>query len=742
MSSSEYLQMAKDQGKGQKNPPAAPESEFKIIGTALPRIDGERVVTGEAPYTHDLAFEGMLWGKILRSPHASAEIVSMDLGPALSLPGVKAAIRLKEGKASYLGEQVAAVAAEDEETAEEAVGLIKVEYKPLPHVLSPDKAMEEGAPIVRDSSNVEKLNEYTRGNFEKGLAEAEVTLERTYRTSVEIHHPAETHGSVARWEEGELTVWDSTQSVHGVQAGLARVLKIPESRVRVIKHYMGGGFGSKLGVNDYTIAAVQLAKQTGRPVRIVLNRKENSMCVGNRPSTLITIKGGAKKDGTLTALSLKNYTCGGVGRGDESSEPLIDIYKCPNVRVEEFSVFANTCASRPTRAPGHVQGTFALEGFMEELAAELGVDPLELRKKNYSTRNEGDTKLPYSTKGLDKCYELGAAQIGWQRRNAKPGAGAGPKRRGLGMATQIWWGTGTPGTLADIKLYPDGSVEAICGTQDIGCGTRTFMAMVAAETLGLEPQDITVKLGNSDYPWAPSSGGSQTAPSVGPAVRDAALKAAARLKDVAAKKLNVAAAADIVIENKKLYDKNNPQNALAFADVTKELRREAVFHGERKESQEGYAYNTFGAHFAEVEVDTETGKIEVKKVVAAHEIGRVLNRLTSESQVIGGITQGLSAGLFEERIVDEQIGTLVNQNLHDYKIATAKDIPEIVPIFVDSLDPRLNNLGNKGLGEPPRIPASAAIANAVYNAIGVHLREIPMTPDRVLGALKKKEGQS
>jgi xanthine dehydrogenase YagR molybdenum-binding subunit len=733
--------MAKDQGTGQKTAPEAPKSDFKIIGTAIPRVDGEKIVTGKAVYTHDISFEGMLWGKILRSPHACADIVSVNLDPAKSLPGVKTALQVKEGRVKYLGEQVAAVAAVDEETAEEALKLIQVEYKALPHALSLDKAMEQGAPQVHDSPNVEKLNEYSRGNVDKGLSEAEVTIERTYQTNVEIHHPTETHGSVAMWEEDQLTVWDSTQGVQSVQVGLARALNIPESKVRVVRQYMGGGFGSKLGLNDYTVVAARLAKETGRPVKILLSRKENSMCVGNRPSNVMTIKAGAKRDGTLTAFSLKNYTCGGVGRGDEASEPLIDIYKCPNVKVEEFSVFANTCASRPTRAPGHVQGTFALEGFLEELAAELGMDPLELRKKNYTTRNEGDTKIPYSTKGLDKCYELGAAGIDWQRRNKKPGAGAGRKRRGLGMATQIWWGGGVPGTLADLKLNADGSVEVICGTQDIGTGTRTLIAVVAAETLGLDPQDINVKIGNSDYPWAPGSGGSQTAPSVGPAVRDAALKAAERLKEVAAKKLNIAAA-DVIVADKKVYDKNKPENALSFKDAAKELRRETVFHGERKEPQEGFAYNTFGAHFAEVEVDTETGKIEVKKVVAVHEIGRVLNKLTAESQVIGGVTQGLSAALFEQRITDESTGTLVNHNLHDYKIATAKDIPEIVPIFVDSVDPRLNNLGNKGLGEPPRIPASAAIANAVYNAIGVHIREIPMTPDKVLRALKRKEERS
>jgi len=309
------------------------------------------------------------------------------------------------------------------------------------------------------------------------------------------------------------------------------------------------------------------------------------------------------------------------------------------------------------------------------------------------------------------------------------------------MGSQIWWGAGVPGTLADIKLHRDGSVEAVSGTQDIGCGTRTYMATIAAETLGLEPQDITVKIGDTTYPWAPISGGSLTAPSVGPAVRDAALKAADHLKDMAAKKLNVPAA-DIVLAGKKLYDKNHPENAIVFKDLVGQLSRETVFHGERADLPAGFAYNTFGAHFAEVEVDTETGRISVLKHVAVHEVGRILNTLTAESQVVGGITQGISTALFEERVIDESLGKMVNPNLQTYKIATSMDMPEIVPLFVDLADPRINNLGNKGLGEPPRIPSSAAVANAVYNAIGVHLREIPMTPDKVLKALRDKEAGS
>ncbi|NIM90261.1 MAG: molybdopterin-dependent oxidoreductase [Candidatus Aminicenantes bacterium] len=718
--------------------PAPEKEEFKILGKSTTRIDGQKIVTGQALYTHDIKLRGMLCGKILRSPFACAEVVSVDLSEAQNLPGVHAVLQLRTGRVNYAGEQVAAVAAVDEKTADKALRLIKVIYNPLPFAVTEEKAKQEGAPRVHQVANVQKFNDYSRGDIEKGFKEADVVLERNYKTAVEVHQPAETHASIAKWDGERLTVWDSTQAIFNVRDGLARVLKIPASRIKVIKTYMGGGFGSKLGLNDYTVVAALLAKKAKRPVKIILSRKDNSLCVGNRPSSHQTIKGGVKKDGTLTALHLKNYTCGGISRGDQCSEPIIDVYRCPNLKVEEYSVFTHTGASRPTRAPGHVQGTFALEGFMEELAAEINLDPLELRKKNYSTKNEGDTGIPYSSKGLDKCYQSGAEKIDWQRRNKRPGEGKGRLRRGLGMASQIWWGVGREETLADIKLHQDGSVQVVCGTQDIGGGTRTYMATVTAETLGLKPKEVTVKIGETVYPWCGSSGGSTTTPSVAPAARDAALKAAEYLKQQAAKKLNLEAS-EVVIQDKKLVNKNNPSQSVAIKELLGERLWEKVFHGEYTGRPSEFAYNTFGAHFAEVQVDTETGQIKVLKVVAAHDSGRIINKLTAESQVIGGVTQGVSTALFEERIMDDSTGNPVNPNMRDYKIATSLDIPEIIPLFADMIDPRINNLGSKGLGEPPRIPSSAAVANAVYNAIGVHIREIPMTPDKVLEALKRKE---
>ena len=723
----------------------APKPAYKIIGRSTPRVDGREVVTGRAKYTHDIRLAGMLVGKILRSPRAAAEVAAIDLGPALALPGVAAAVKLAEGRVLYAGQQVAAVAAVDERTADEALALIKVDFKARPFVVDWEKARDANAPQVREGKpNVEPLNDYARGDVAKGFAEAEAVVEAAYRTGVEVHNPTETHGSVAAWEGDHLVVYDSTQNVHGVRDSLARALKVPAANVTVIKNYMGGGFGSKLAMGDYTVAAARLARLAGRPVRVLLSRRDNAVCVGYRPSSHQTYKIGARKDGALTALALLNYASGGVAAGDDVAEPAVDLYACPHCKVEEHTVYTNVGAQRAMRAPGHTPGMFGLESAMDELAAALDMDPLELRRKNYSTKNRGDTGLPYSSKGLAACYDLGAQAIGWERRNRRPGEGParGPWRRGLGMSSSLWFGAGVPGTLADIVLYPDGSVEVVCGTQDLGTGTRTHMAVVAAETLGLEPKDITVKLGNSDYPWAPISGGSLTAPSVAPAVRDAALKAVERLKAVAAARLKVEPA-EVVMADRRFAVRADPAKSATFAEVCRDLRRETVFHGEREGMDEDkFAFNTFGAHFAEVEVNVETGQVRVLKYVAAQDSGRIVSRLTAESQVVGGITQGLGAALFEERVLDDATGTVVNPNLRDYKIPTSLDIPEITVLFADVEDGHINRLGVKGLGEPARVPVSPAIANAVFNAIGVHVREIPMTPARVLAALGRKESAS
>jgi len=725
----------------QEPEPIPEDKKLNIIGKKVPRINSEEIVTGKAKYAFDINLPGMLYGKILRSPHPHANIVNIDMSKAEKHPGVKAVINLNKKNVRYVGEEIAAVAAVDEETAEEALNLIEVEYEKLLFVVNMSRAIEPDAPKVSPDGNISKPRPRERGNIEEGFKEADVVLERTYKTQVEVHNPAEVHGSVAKWDGEKVTVWDTTQATHGVRRSLAKELQLPESNVRVINHYMGGGFGGKLGLNVHTVIAARLSKIADAPVRIMLTRKEESYCAGNRPATIQTVKGGAKKDGTITAFYYKSFNNGGVGSGGSNATPLWDIYQCPNCLIEESSVYTNTDASRPMRAPGHVQGTFSLESFLDELAEKLGIDPLELRMKNYTTKNSGGTGTPYSSKGLDKCYELGAQKIGWHRRNKKPGEGEGPIKRGIGMATQIWGGSGGPGTQLDFRLLTDGVVEIRCGTQDIGTGTYTIIAQVAAEELGINVKDIKVMIGDSDYPYSGSSGGSMTAASVCPAIRTAAADIKGKLFAIAGPLLGENPE-NLDVSEGKIFVRNNKSKSISFKEACKHITEGMLITNEtRGPNPKGYAFNSFGAHFAEVEVNTLTGKIKIIRHVAAHEFGRSINILTSENQIHGGTVQGLSYALFEQKIMDEQTGRMINCNYYDYKIPTAMDAPQIEPIIIDSVDPVLNNLGMKGLGEPPRIPSHAAMANAIYNAIGVWIRELPITPDKVLAALEeRKEG--
>ncbi|MFC1562860.1 xanthine dehydrogenase family protein molybdopterin-binding subunit [candidate division KSB1 bacterium] len=717
--------------------PIPKDKKLNVIGKKVTRINGEEIVTGKAKYAFDINLPGMLYGKILRSPHPHANILNVDLSKAEKLSGVKAVLNLDKKNVRYIGDEIAAVAATSEEIAEEALNLIDVEYEKLPFVVDMEKAMEPGAPQINPDGNISKPRTRERGNIEEGFKEADVVFERTYKTQVEVHNPAETHGSVAKWDGDKLTVWDTTQATHGVRSGLVRTLKIPESSVRVINHYMGGAFGSKLGLNIHTVAAAKLSKIAAAPVKIFLTRKEESYCVGNRPATIQTIKGGAKKDGTITAFYYKSYNNGGVGSGGSNATPLWDTYRCPNCKVEEASVYTNTDASRPMRAPGRPQGTFSMDLFLDEMAEKLGMDPLELRMKNYTTKSGGGTGIQYSSVGLDKCYELGAQKIGWHRRNKKPGEGKGHMKRGIGMATQIWGGAGRPGTQLDFRLLSDGSVEIRCGTQDIGTGTYTIIAQVAAEELGIDVKDIKVMIGDSDYPYSGSSGGSQTAASVCPAIRAGVVDIKGKLFAIVEPILDVNPERLDIGEN-KIFVKSDKSKSISFKEACKHITEGMLTsNNTRGPNPEGYAINSFGAHFAEVEVNTLTGKVKVIRHVAAHEFGRCINILTSENQIDGGTIQGLSYALFEERIMDEQTGRMINSNYYDYKIPTALDVPKIEPIIIDSVDPVLNNLGMKGLGEPPRIPSHAAIVNAIYNATGVWLRDLPITPGKVLAAIEK-----
>lgn len=386
------------------------------------------------------------------------------------------------------------------------------------------------------------------------------------------------------------------------------------------------------------------------------------------------------------------------------------------------------------RAPGNVQGTFAFEQMIDTIAEKIGMDPIEFRKINY-TDVDPDWGGKYTSKKLIEAYDQGAKAIGWEKRN-KPGSGEGTVKRGIGMASQIWWGGGSPPGYATLKLNSDGSLNISSGTQDIGTGTYTILAQVASEILEIPMDKIQVTLGDTETgPYGTASGGSMTAPTMTPAVYDAAVQMMDKLKSGAAAILEVSED-ELNYSNGIFTVKNDPQKTIDISKIVNELNaRTLVTTGARNANPDGYAINTFGAQFADVEVDTETGKIKVNKIVAAHDIGRAINPMTLNNQIHGGVIQGLGFALFEERIMDSYTGKTVNANFHDYKVPTIKDTPEIVPIIVSETDTLISPVGAKGVGEPAIIPTAAAISNAVYNAIGVRIKSAPMTPDKVLNAI-------
>jgi xanthine dehydrogenase YagR molybdenum-binding subunit len=569
-----------------------------------------------------------------------------------------------------------------------------------------------------------------RGDVDKGFAEADTVVEGTYYVPVHTHAALETHGVVASWEGDQLTVYASTQGVFSVREGLAEALGIDRKNVRVITEHMGGGFGSKLGPSAsgsaFAVVACKLAKQAGAPVKLMLDRKQEHLCTGNAPSALITVKIGAKKDGTLTALRYTSHGSAGVASGAGTAGPAGTLYKNnPNFKAEEYVVFTNTGPAAPLRAPGHPQGAFALESAMDELADALGMDPLALRKKNESSPVRAAQ------------YDPGAKAIGWERRNKKKGpvsASAG-KVRGIGMANGNWYVFARDrGISAQLKIHRDGSVEVFSGAQDIGTGFRTAMAVVAAEELGIDPQSIAVRVGDTRYPEGPGSGGSVTTNSVAPIVRAAANKAKAQLFELAAPALD-AKPKELAARDGNVFVASSPSRSMTFKAAAGKMSGEVIdATAERKPQFETYRDDIAGTQFAEVEVDTGTGEVRVLRMVSVNDCGFPVNSLTAESQVIGAMIQGASWALLENRIIDRGEGTMVNPNLESYKIFSPSDMFEARSILT-----AVANLGNNtsvaGLGEPPLVPALAAIANAVANALGTRVRELPITPDRVLAAI-------
>ena len=487
--------------------PWDPSHKFSLLGTRVARLDGPAKATGQARYASDVRLPGMLYGKIVRSPHASSVVRSVDLSAARKMPGVKAALAIASpgDKLRFAGQEVAAVAADTPERAIDAAAAVRVSYDPQPFVVDPAVARKQDAPLVFEgkvqektsagdapgarkplprNGNVQGPRLSEKGNIAEGFQKADVVVEGTWVTRVQTHTALETHGLVAKWEGDELTVWASTQGIFSVRDELAETLGIPAAKVRVITEYMGGGFGAKFGARTEGVTAAKLAREAGAPVKLFLDRKEEHLATGNRPSAVQWIKAGATRDGKLTALHLVVHGNGGVNGGTGTSGPLKNVYACDNVKTEEYDVFTNAGPSAAMRAPGHPQGAFALEGIMDELAGKLGMDPLELRVKNDPSEVRREE------------FRVGAEKIGWKNRDERRSDRGNPAiRRGTGMAAAVWYNTGGTGPKATVTIHRDGSAEIEHGLQDLGTGSRTMVAIVGAEELGLPLEKVSVAIG-------------------------------------------------------------------------------------------------------------------------------------------------------------------------------------------------------------------------------------------------------
>ncbi len=704
------------------------EGPLDVVGRPAPRTDGLARARGEALYTGDLRLPGLLHTAVVRSPYPRARASRIDLSAALAARGVRGAIgpgdiQALSADCNFEGSPVAAVCADTLRQAQAAAALVAIEWEVLTPRLDPDEAVAAGE--ILDQRTQE------RGDLERGLAEADVVVEATYRTQVVMHNSMETHQAAARWVGDTLEVYISTQYVWGVRDGVAKGLGLDPDRVRVFCDFMGGGFGSKNGPDEHTFIAIELAKRTGRPVHCALTRREENIAAGNRNATIQRLVAGARADGTLTALGGEYVNAVGFSGWTAMTEgPMQTLYACPNVRTRTRGAKLNLPPMKAFRAPGYVEGTFGLECLLDELAARLDLDPLELRRRNYAETDP--TGRPYSGKRLSECYER--AETHWERRHEVRARSTGSVKRGVGMASQIWFGGGGPPSYAWIRVGSDGHAAVLTGGQDVGTGTKAALAQIAAEELGVPFEHVTIAVGDSARgAYATLSAGSSTVPSMGPAVRAAAGDARRQILELAAQRYDTRAE-ELSLSRGEIVLPDGSRKPLE--EIVGLLGSGQILGaGARGPNPAGMNVLTFGVQVVEVAVDVETGEVTVERVASIHDVGRVINPLGASSQIEGGIIQGIGHSLSEQRLNDPATGGILTRTLDAYKIPTIADVPEIVGELIDVPDDQLTNLGSKGIGEPPIVPIAAAIANAIRDATGADIRELPITREEMLRAL-------
>ena len=733
---------------------AQAQKEYSIVGKRITRIDAYERVTGQAQYTGDIQLPGMLYARVLRSPHPHARILSIDTSKAEKLPGVKAIVHHENAKVPwssgghthqrfifnnpvrFVGDAVAAVAATDRHIAEDALKLIEVKYEKLPHVLDPNEALKPDAPKIAPQGNLSVGKgsfsapiEETWGDVEQGFKEADRVFEDTYITKHVNNAQMERRVSVAKWDAGKLTVFASTQGVSNARTDIAKDFNLPLSKVRIVCKYMGGGFGNKNQAQDYDYMAAVLAKAAGQPVKLEFTREDDYIGMHGRWSSEQRYKIGVKKDGTITAVSLDAVTNMGAYRKQSGNLSGTDFYQIPNFRKHIKPVHTNTVVAANYRAPAYPQSVFGFASFLDQIAHEMGINPVDMFMRNRIQKYK--SKIPFTSNYLEQCIIEGAKRIGWQEKWHKAGAMGGQKKHGIGMALGGY--PFRPGLgAATIRLNPDGTAHVLVGVTDIGTGAKSTMAIIAAEALGIPLNQIQLTNGDTDVtPYSVGESGSRTTPFTGPAVIAAAEDVRRQIFNLAAGQLKVKAE-ELDLRNSEVFVKVDPAQKLPLARVASRAG-EIIGRATTNPSFKDVEGKSFAAHFAEVEVDAITGHVKITRYVAAHDSGTIINRLPAESQVKGGVVQGIGMAFSEELIIDKVTGIPINPNYRDAKVPTHLEVPEVEVIFIEHADP-FGPFGGKVVGEPPITAAVATIANAIFNATGKRIKELPITPDKILQA--------
>lgn len=743
-----------------------PKKPHRIIGSKVQRLDGPEKATGRAKYSFDINRPGMLHAKILRCPYGHAKVRSIDTTAAEKMPGFKALhIIGLDKECFYAGDEVIAIACDTEEHLADALRAIKIDWgEPLAHQVTERDALENDLKTTSPGGaqpNVRAGGEQTVGKPEDVFADPNMVVhEGTYGVATICHQCLESHGLVAEWDnDGGLTVWASTQAVPGTAEALRNFFKLAPGKVKCITHYMGGGFGSKFGPDIQGIVAAELARKAKAPVKLMLDRAEELVAGGTRPSAYGKVKIAATKDGRLTAYDVDCYGSPGLGGGatvnlqllpyvyaisDDPTKPNI-----PNIHKKHRVVRLNSGGSRAMRAPGHPQNCLLTDQPLDDLAAKLGLDPMQVRLKNLPPNSPSAVeKVPQSFAALRQSIyteeiKIAAQLSNWEKTWHAPGKGPtkGPWKHGIGMAIHTWGGAAGKPNDVNVTISSDGSVLVTCSTQDLGTGQRTVMAIIVAEILGLQVGDLTVKVGESPFGASSGSGGSTTCPGTSPPTLQAAEAARNALLDALAPRLK-AKREDLAIELGHIVDKGGNKKyvwkeACAKLGMDTAVGKGAWLPAQRQADDplvQGGTSNAGvgGVQIAEVWVDTETGVVRCTKVVAVQDCGLIINKLGCESQVAGGVVMGVNYALFEEQIMDRATGRMVNPDMEFYKLGGIEDMPQIVVHMYDMPD-----RGVIGIGEPPTIGTAAAVGNAIFNALGVRVPIAPFTPERVLEALAK-----